>query len=90
MHVLAMSPALYEHYDTSKKVVRIRDKVKELVSENVLKVAREHFNCPSITGVPLENEGDMESSGSHFEKLYLGNEIMTPQLTGDSVYTKFT
>ena len=77
LHVLAFSPALYEHYDTESQVVRIRNGVKELVSPNIVQVAREHFDCADLNAVPLENEGDMESSGSHFEKLFLGNEIMT-------------
>ena len=44
-----------------------------MVSPNVLKVAREHFNCPTLDLVPLENDGH------HFYRLFLANEIMTPR-----------
>lgn len=40
LHVLAFSPALYEHYDTENQIIRIKDDVKELISPNVVEVAR--------------------------------------------------
>ena len=37
-----------------------------------------HFGCDENLGVPLENDGDEGSEGSHFEMLVLGNEMLNP------------
>ena len=55
-----------------------------MVSPNVLKVAREHFNCPTLTSVFLDN------TGVHFNELFLAYEFMTPLSGGNEVYTKFS
>ena len=48
-----------------------------MITPKVLSYARKHFNCPSLTGVPLENEGTSGSLGSHWEKDIFYNEYMT-------------
>ena len=56
-----------------------------MVTPKVVEKAREHFGCPTLSGVLLENQGDAGTSGSHWEKRILGNEVMTgvqtPELT---------
>ena len=44
----------------------------------------------TYTGAHLENEGEEESAGSHFEKLHYGNELMTSKLTGRPLISGFT
>lgn len=40
-------------------------------SPKVLTAARQHFNYPSLNGVPLENQGGTGSTGSHLESRYM-------------------
>ena len=54
----------------------------------LIKEAKQHFGCESLTGVVLENEGDSSSAGSHFEKLHYGNELMTPTKSGRPIISK--
>ncbi len=35
------------------------------MGENALNIAKKHFNCSSITGLPLEDDGTGISVGSH-------------------------
>ena len=37
-----------------------------------MSLAKEYFNCDSIDGVYLENEGSESSAGSHFETIHFG------------------
>lgn len=57
----------------------------KLVTSKALNKVKNHFNCSSISGLYLENEGGENSSGSHFEKLLFGNEIMTGVENGNPV-----
>ena len=75
---------MYEYYNNNKQIVKNTFYSKLLVSPNILKVAREHFNCPTLTSVPLDDEGH------HFDELFLANELMTPSQIGNNVYTKFS
>jgi len=34
----------------------------------VLTIAKAHYNCSSLLGIPLEDEGSSGSAGSHWEK----------------------
>ncbi len=51
------------------------------VKTNVLNLAplterlRAHFNCSTLEGAYLENEGGPGSSGSHFERRIFHNEV---------------
>ncbi|EAR86018.1 transmembrane protein, putative (macronuclear) [Tetrahymena thermophila SB210] len=53
------------------------ENVTKISSKNLLKVSRNHYNCPSIDGMYLENQGEGGSFGSHWERDLLGNEFMT-------------
>jgi len=46
-------------------------------SPEVLRTAREHYNCPTIERIEFENQGGVGSLGSHWERRIFGNEIMT-------------
>ena len=41
------------------------------------------FNCLSLNGVPLENNGGDASKGSHWEKDIFYNEYMTNEVTSN-------
>ena len=61
-----------------------------IVSPNVLKEFKEHFDCPSATSVPLENEGTSSTDGSHWERLILGQEVMTGEDQWEAQYSRIT
>lgn len=60
------------------------------MTPNLLKFARNFYNCPTIEYIPLENEGGGGSMGSHFERAALFNEIMTASDIKDAVFSGFT
>ena len=90
MHVLVMDPLLYPHYVDGKKVVQEKGGIMYLSTPRLVKHAQEYFNCPTLEGVPLENEGGIESAGTHFEKVTLGNELMTAMLTEGATFSAFS
>ncbi len=62
-----------------------------LFSPTVLQVARDHYNCPSMTGMLVENQGSAGSLGSHWERTILNNEIMNAIASNtDAYFSKFT
>ena len=45
-------------------------------SPKVLQKARQHFNCPNLKGIQLENQGGKGSVGSHWEARYMLGDYM--------------
>ena len=98
VHILVFSQNHYSLYYGRDNVVESevrntpdgRVKVQKLVTPKVLAAAKEHFNCSSITGVYLEDEGHSVSVGNHFEKTKFGHELMTAQITGYPVISNLT
>ena len=41
-------------------------------------------------GVPLENDGQAGTKGSHWEKLYTPHEYMNPTIENPGIISKFT
>lgn len=39
----------------------------QIVTPRVLDVAKSHYDCNTLTGADLENNGDTGSAGSHWE-----------------------
>ncbi|KAL4438377.1 hypothetical protein ABPG74_009416 [Tetrahymena malaccensis] len=62
------------------------DNVLKIFSKNILRVSRNHYGCPSIDGMYLENQGKVGSFSSHWERDLLGNEFMTSSI----VYRVYT
>ena len=56
----------------------------------LVEMARNHFGCESIDHVPLENEGSSSAKGTHFEKLWFGNELMIADDYYNIKISKFT
>ncbi|EGR33695.1 leishmanolysin family protein, putative [Ichthyophthirius multifiliis] len=50
-----------------------------LKTPKVLQFARKYFNCPSLTGVPLENLGGPGSANSHWKNTIINGEYMNSQ-----------
>jgi hypothetical protein len=91
MHVLVLSPNLYDSFPIgknntykieSRKTLLGTTDVYKLITPGLVSAGKAHYGCTSFTGMYLENEGSEASAGSHFEKVLAGNEIMTAQATG--------
>ncbi|KAL4472692.1 hypothetical protein ABPG74_018641 [Tetrahymena malaccensis] len=72
-------------YNQKQKVMILerrwgQDNVPKIITKNVQKVAQNHFNCPSIEGMYLENQGGSGSKGSHWERDLVSNEFMTASI----------
>eukprot|EP00825_Cyclidium_porcatum_P034289 TRINITY_DN360_c0_g1_i26.p1 TRINITY_DN360_c0_g1~~TRINITY_DN360_c0_g1_i26.p1 ORF type:complete len:607 (+),score=41.90 TRINITY_DN360_c0_g1_i26:937-2757(+) len=60
-------------------------------SSTVLSIAQAHYNCSSIQGMQLENQGGSGSLGSHWERAVLQDEYMTSsQISTQAIYSNFT
>uniref|UniRef100_A0A5K3FHR7 Leishmanolysin-like peptidase n=1 Tax=Mesocestoides corti TaxID=53468 RepID=A0A5K3FHR7_MESCO len=58
-----------------------RKKAHLVVTPNVLSLAKKYFDCPSLEGVELEDQGKLGVSLSHWKMRILGNELMTASYT---------
>ena len=71
-HILVFHPTLLKYL----KMIKTSNSVSYVNSPNVVLKARQHYNCPSLTGVPLENQGGEGSVGSHWEARYMLGDYM--------------
>jgi len=46
-----------------------------IILPTVVQVGRIYFNCPTLDGVELENQGEAGSIGAHWDKRILLNEV---------------
>jgi len=97
-HALGFSNSLYGYYqngDPTKNTVLTEPgfsahSVKLLASPRVAQEAQQHFNCPTLQGVELENGGSSGTAGSHWERRVLMYEYMNGYSSYDPVYSRFT
>lgn len=61
-----------------------------IVLPEVVNYAKSYFGCPSITGIPLENNGGSGSASSHWEKTFLPQEYMNPTVENPGIISDFT
>ena len=47
-----------------------------VTADSVVKATREHFDCPTAKGAPLENNGGSGTQGSHWETSVFQTEMM--------------
>ncbi|KAK1291665.1 hypothetical protein QJS10_CPB17g02590 [Acorus calamus] len=103
MHVLGFDPHAFTHFRDEKK--RRRNKVTvqavdeklgrtvtRVVLPRVVMHSRHHYGAFSenFVGLELEDGGGRGTSGSHWEKRLLMNEIMTGSVDTKSVVSKMT
>ncbi|CAJ1973334.1 unnamed protein product [Sphenostylis stenocarpa] len=103
MHVLGFDPHAFSHFRDERK--RRRDQVTEQVMDEklgrmvtrvvlprVVMHSRYHYAAFSgnFSGLELEDGGGRGTSGSHWEKRLLMNEIMTGSVDTRSVVSKMT
>lgn len=82
-----------------KKVIRpgwvtgmgkVNKEVHMMVTPTVVREVRRHFNCSSLEGAELEDQGSDGTSMTHWEKRLFENEAMTGTHTQNSVYSRLT
>ena len=65
--------------------------IQKVVLPEPLAYARQTFQCDSLNGVAIENQGGVGTAGSHWKKLYYFDDFMNGVGLGeDVVYTKLT
>ena len=78
MHVLAFSEGLYRFFPSEGAGIAAGPDGGLLVSSPaLLSVARQHFACPTLRGVPLETEGGSGTARTHWRLRVLNGELMT-------------
>lgn len=60
--------------------------VTYLISPRVVREARAYFNCDTINGVAIEDQGGAGTAGSHWEKRILYQEFLTGILSTSASY----
>ncbi|KAK4771023.1 hypothetical protein SAY87_031555 [Trapa incisa] len=103
MHVLGFDPHAFAHFrdERKKRRVQVTEQVVDeklgravtrVVLPRVLMHSRFHYGAFSenFTGLELEDGGGRGTSGSHWEKRLLMNEIMTGSVDTRSVVSKMT
>ena len=85
-HILIFHPTLLRRLN----MITTKNFVSYVSTKNVVEKAREHFNCTSITGVALENQGSLGSVGSHWEARYMLGDYMISQDYIDIVLSDIT
>lgn len=89
-HVLVFTPELFENKGMITTKIFDGSFVSFVNSPKVLTVARQHFNCTSINGIPLENYGGAGSVGSHWESRYMLGDYMISNDYSDNVISDIT
>jgi len=89
-HVLVFSPELFSNLGMMTTRIFDGSFVSFINSPKVLTTARQHFNCTSLNGVPLENQGGSGSAGSHWEARYLLGDYMISSDYFDNVISDIT
>ena len=89
-HILVFNPELFESLGMMTTRIFDGSFVSFINSPRVLTTARQHFNCTSLTGIPLENQGSVGSVGSHWEARYMLGDYMISSDYCDNVISDIT
>ena len=75
-HVLIFHQAFFFSLNMISEQQKNGETIYYIKTPNVLEKAKLHYNCNSISGIPLENYGGAGSAGSHWESRYLLGDYM--------------
>jgi len=64
--------------------------VTMIVTPKVVDEVRKHFNCNLLEGAELEDQGEIGTKLTHWEKRVFENEAMTGTYTQNSVFSRIT
>ena len=85
-HILVFNPTLLNRLG----MTNTRNSITYVKSVKVISKAKEHFNCGSITGIPLEDQGGNETAGYHWEARYMLGDYMISNDYLDNVISDIT
>ncbi|CAD5112099.1 DgyrCDS1340 [Dimorphilus gyrociliatus] len=80
--------ATYNNWRVRKGV--IQKTVHLVVTPNVVREVRKHFNCTSLEGAELENQGGSGTALTHWEKRIFEHEAMTGTYTQNPIISSIT
>ena len=92
-HILGFSKNFFETYYNNifTKVDSDGLTRRYLNSPKLLEVARKYFNCPTLEGVELENQGGEGTEDSHWEaRILLGEYMIGYSYSEEQVISEFT
>ena len=92
-HILVFSLDLFPYFinQPAFKSVYINDTLHSMiVTPKVVMTARKHFNCDSLIGVDLENNGGFGSALSHWESRVMLGDYMLSTNYDDNVISEIT
>lgn len=61
-----------------------------IITPNVVSSAKAHFNCSSLVGVELENQGSSGSIGSHWERRIMNGDYMIGSFYEEAYISEIT
>ena len=92
LHALVFSSQLWKKFpkvDGESQYV-ISHGQHYLRGKYLLRTVRQHFDCPSLKVVPLEDDGGEGSKGGHFERIVFGDETMVSEDVAVAKFSKIT
>lgn len=98
LHILVLSPNLFEYYYTNKDKITVVNstnskgetvRVNKVQTPKLVSFGKSHYNCSTFDGLVLENDGGDGSMNAHFEKILAGNDILVAQINGNLKLTGF-
>jgi hypothetical protein len=101
-HILVMNDSLYEDWvDSSMMPLGINrvlgskrlpngKKMNFIKTPNVLRLAKEHFGCNQLDGVPLEYNGGAGTAGAHWSKRMMNTDYMIGDSYGENLISKIS
>lgn len=101
-HVLLFNEDLYPSFiDQELKPRNIQDiiftevnkfgqKIDYVKTPKVMQIAKKHYKCPNIKGVPLEYNGGDSAIGGHWSRRALNTDYMIGRSHGENLISPFT
>jgi leishmanolysin len=100
-HIFVFNDILFEYFRDSSGNKIALDKIigssvvnglsrRKIITPKVIEAAKKHYNCDSIDGVELENQGGSGTSGSHWEARIMLTDYMIGQSYDDVTISEIT
>lgn len=80
----------FTRYNWRLKGQSIKKNVHMIVTDNVVREVRRHFNCSTLEGGELEDQGINGTAFTHWEKRVFENEFMTGTYTQNPVISRIS
>ena len=100
-HVIVFNPNLFEYFKDPSGVLYTQDKIYKstivngmprslLILPKVVAAAKKHFNCTTLEGIELENQGGVGTAGSHWETRIMLGDYMVGLSFDDTAISEIT